>query len=77
MRAARSTHGSLPFHVGTWGFVFPSAAMTLLTVELGRSWASTPISVLGVVLWSAVLVLWVAVAWWTVRGLRDRSILSR
>jgi hypothetical protein len=24
-----------------------------------------------------VLVLWVAVSWWTVRGLRDRSILTR
>jgi tellurite resistance protein TehA-like permease len=75
--AARAAAGGLPFHVGSWGFVFPSAAMTLLTVELGRSWASTPISVLGVVLWSAVLVLWVAVSWWTVRGLRDRSILTR
>lgn len=75
--AARSTHGGLPFHVGTWGFVFPSAAMTLLTVELGRSWDSSGITAFGALLWVGLLTLWLVVSWLTVRGLRDRSILTR
>jgi C4-dicarboxylate transporter/malic acid transport protein len=74
---ARAAAGGLPFHVGSWGFVFPSAAMTLLTIELGRSWDSGAMSVLGAVLAAAVLLLWVVVSWLTVRGLRDRSILER
>jgi tellurite resistance protein TehA-like permease len=75
--AARAVAGGIPFHVGTWGFVFPSAAMTLLTVELGRSWGSAPITWLGAAFAVGVLVLWSVVSWLTVRGLRDRSILDR
>lgn len=75
--SARAAAGGLPFHIGTWGFVFPSAAMTLLTVELGRSWDSSALAALGTALAAAVLLLWVAVSWLTLRGLRDRSILER
>jgi tellurite resistance protein TehA-like permease len=75
--ASRASAGGLPFHLGTWGFVFPSAAMTLLTVELGRSWSSSAITVLGAAMWVALVVLWVGVSWLTVRGLRDRTVLAR
>lgn len=75
--SARTAAGGLPFHIGTWGFVFPSAAMTLLTVELGRSWDSAAISLLGAVLAAGLLLLWLVVSWFTLRGLRDRSILER
>jgi tellurite resistance protein TehA-like permease len=75
--ASRAAAGGLPFHVGSWGFVFPTAAMTVLTIVLGRSWEAPSLAGLGVALWLATLLLWVALAWKTLRGLRDRSLLGR
>lgn len=75
-RMARESDG-LPFHVGTWGFVFPTAAMTALTVELGRSWDVPLVSVVGSVWWVACVLVWVRVAIQTWTGVRRGTIFSR
>jgi C4-dicarboxylate transporter/malic acid transport protein len=69
--------GGLPFTIGSWGFVFPTAAMAALTVELGRSWDSAPITVAGAAWWVAALAIWARLAWQTVAGVRDGSIFLR
>lgn len=75
-RLARDNRG-LPFHVGTWGFVFPTAAMSALTVELGRSWDVPLVSVIGTVWWVACVLVWVRVAIQTWSGVRRGTIFSR
>lgn len=75
-RATRDNRG-LPFHVGTWGFVFPTAAMAALTVELGRSWDVPLVSVIGSVWWVASVLVWVRVAVQTWSGVRRGTIFSR
>lgn len=69
--------GGLPFHVGSWGFVFPTAAMAALTVELGRSWDVPAVSVVGTVWWVACVLVWVRVAVQTWSGVRRGTIYSR
>lgn len=67
----------LPFHLGSWGFAFPTAAMTALTVELGRSWSSPVVSAIGAFGWLAVLLVWGRLAGQTVAGVRSGSIYHR
>ena len=77
LRTVATTHGGLGFHLGSWGFVFPTAALAALTIELGRSWSSPVLSVVGALLWVAALAVWGRLAFQTVKGLRDRTLLER
>ena len=77
LRTVATTHGGLGFHLGSWGFVFPTAALAALTIELGRSWSSPVLSVVGALLWVAALVVWGRLAFQTVKGVRDRTLLER
>jgi len=77
LRTVARRHGGLPFHVGSWGFAFPTAAVAALTLELGRSWDSPLLSAVGSVGWAAALAVWGVLAWQTLRGARDGSIFAR
>lgn len=77
LRADARTHGGLPFHLGSWGFAFPTAAMAALTVELGRAWDSPFLAVAGGAGWVVALLVWLRLAWQTGRGVRDGSIFRR
>lgn len=70
-------HGGLPFHLGSWGFAFPTAAMAALTVGLGQAWDSPFLAVAGGVGWAVALVVWLRLAWQTGRAVRDGSIFQR
>lgn len=76
LRRVSTTNGGLGFHPGSWGFVFPTAAMAALTVELGRSWSSSFLSVTGAVFWLVSLAIWARLAFQTVAAVRDRSLLQ-
>lgn len=65
------------FHLGWWGFGFPTVALATLTLELGRLWGFGWMSVLGAVLWALALVVVVALAVRTVVGMRDGSTWAR
>ncbi len=76
LRRVSTTNGGLGFHLGSWGFVFPTAAMAALTVELGRAWASPFLSVAGAAFWLVSLAIWARLAFQTVEGIRDQSLLQ-
>ena len=70
-------HGGLPFHLGSWGFAFPTAAMAALTVELGRSWDMPALWVTGAVGWVVTLSMWSRLAVQTTAGARSGSLFRR
>lgn len=45
----------LKFHIGSWGFLFPLAALLALTLELSRVWETQTITFLGIIGWVGVL----------------------
>ena len=61
-----------------WGFVFPSAAMVIATLTLGRRWQSGLVETIGLALGVLLALVWVAVLTGTIgvlrRGNRDRRI---
>jgi len=75
-RIARA-HGGLPFHLGSWGFAFPTAAVAALTIELGHAWVAPLISVLGAAGWVATLAVWGRLAWQTSQGAASGSVFVR
>lgn len=77
LRADLREHGRLPFHLGSWGFAFPTAAMAALTVELGRGWGSDLLSVAGGIGWAAAVLVWARLAWQSARAVRDGSLFVR
>jgi tellurite resistance protein len=74
---AAHSDGGLEFGIGSWGFAFPTAAMTALTFELGRSFHLPLLRGLGTVLWIVLLMMWVRLAWLTIAGVRSGSIFNR
>jgi len=65
------------FHVGLWGFGFPTAALVSLTLEVGRRFESAWIGVLGQVLWVAMLIGIVALVIKTLQGMGSGRIFER
>ena len=53
---------ALTYTAADWGFVFPSAAMVIATLTLGRWWQSALVEVIGFGLGALLTVVWVAVA---------------
>ena len=62
--------GGVPFHPGSWGFVFPIAAMTLSITAVGEALDATAILLLGAVAAVILIAVWALVAVRTVRLLR-------
>lgn len=77
VRRVARTHDGLPFHLGSWGFAFPTAAVTALTVELGHAWGSPLLSVVGAIGWIATLLVWGRLAAQTVAATRSGAVFAR
>ena len=77
VRRTSRANGGLPFHLGSWGFAFPTAAVAALTVELGHGWDSPLLSVLGALAWAATLTVWARLAWQTSRGAASGAVFAR
>lgn len=69
--------GTVPFHLGWWGFTFPLGAFTVATLSLGQAWQVTAIDVIGVLLYLTLLGFWGTVAARTVAGLRTGHVWRR
>jgi len=62
---------SLTRTAADWGFVFPSAAMVIATLTLGRRWQFALVEVIGLALGVLLAMVWVAVLTSTIIGLRQ------
>lgn len=68
---------SMHFHLGWWGFGFPSAAFVNLTAVVARRWQLPGLSALDPVLWVAVLAIIATLIVLTLRGLRTGATWAR
>lgn len=73
VRERRSMH----FHLGWWGFGFPSAAFVNLTAVVARQWQLDGIIAIDAVLWVAVLAVIATLIVLTLRGLRSGATWAR
>lgn len=73
MRMRRELH----FHIGSWGFSFPLAAYTALSLELGRMTQLNEISNYASLVWIILVVIWFILIQKTILGLISRSIFNR
>ncbi|KAJ6023676.1 C4-dicarboxylate transporter/malic acid transport protein [Penicillium herquei] len=62
-----------PFNLGWWAFTFPLGVFTTCTIQLGEDMSSRFFHVLGTILAVCVVILWIAVSIFTVKGALDRS----
>jgi tellurite resistance protein TehA-like permease len=65
------------FHVGLWGFGFPTAALISLTLEVGRRLDVAWIGILGSLLWTLLLLAILLLTFKTIQGLRSGKIWQR
>jgi C4-dicarboxylate transporter/malic acid transport protein len=68
---------NLQFHLGSWGYTFPLAAMGALTIELSRIWDTQTIAYLGIVFWIVALLLWVWLIFRTTQKTLSQEIFQR
>jgi len=59
--------GGLPYGVGLWGLTFPLGAYTVATLQIARTWHTTPLEWTGFALFLSLLGFWLVV---TIRTLR-------
>jgi len=64
LRSRRELH----FHLGWWGFGFPSAAFVALTTEIAGVWGLAWLEAVVQVLWVALLALFLALSLATIRA---------
>lgn len=67
----------LKFHIGSWGFSFPLAALLALTLELSRIWDTQTITYVGIFGWVGVLSVWVWLVLRTLQKTRSGEIFER
>lgn len=65
------------FHVGLWGFGFPTAALVSLTLEVGRRWEALWIGYIGAALWVILLAGALALSLKTAQGMVAGTIWRR
>jgi len=65
------------FHIGLWGFGFPTAALVSLTLEVGRRWDLVGVGYFGAVLWGVMLAGVLLLAYKTVQGMATGKIFDR
>ena len=68
---------SMHFHLGWWGFGFPTAAFVNLTAVVARRWELEWLVALDPVLWVAVLAVIATLIVLTLRGLRSGATWAR
>jgi tellurite resistance protein TehA-like permease len=59
----RSRTGAVTYTPADWGYVFPSAALTLATLVLGRNWDSSLMVAIGGAFAVVLLAVWCLVGW--------------
>lgn len=69
--------GRVTFHIGLWGFGFPTAALVSLTLEVGRRWEALWIGYVGMALWIVMLAGVAFLAAKTVQGMASGRIWQR
>ncbi len=67
----------LHFHLGSWGFSFPLAALLALTLELSRVWDTLAVTYLGIVGWVAVLAVWLWLIFRTLQKTVTGEVFNR
>ena len=72
-RARKEMH----FHVGYWGFGFPSAAFTALTLQMHEYWNFEVLGDLSVIMATLTFVLWIWLAVLTMSGIRNGKVFQR
>ena len=68
---------AMHFHLGTWGFGFPSAAFAALVLALGGRLEIAGLQALGSALVSLTLPLWLYLSWRTAQGIRSGKVFKR
>ncbi|KAJ9485081.1 hypothetical protein VN97_g8275 [Penicillium thymicola] len=63
-----------PFNLGWWAFTFPLGVFTTCTNQLGQEMPSRFFRVLGTILSVCVLLLWIVVSLFTLKGVFNRSL---
>ncbi|KAJ5215585.1 uncharacterized protein N7498_001992 [Penicillium cinerascens] len=66
--------GKFPFNLGWWAFIFPLGVFTMCTTQMGREMPSKFFRVLGTILSVCVLILWIVVSIFTLKGVFNRSL---
>ena len=67
----------LHFHLGSWGFSFPLAALLALTLELSRVWDTLAVTYLGIAGWVAVLAVWLWLIFRTLQKTVTGEVFNR
>lgn len=68
---------SMHFHLGWWGFGFPTAAFVNLTAVVAREWELPGMAAADPVLWVVVIAMIVTLIALTLRGLRTGATWAR
>jgi C4-dicarboxylate transporter/malic acid transport protein len=53
-------HGGVPYTIGLWSFTFPLGAYTVATLQLARTWHTTPLE------WTAAALLIILAGFWLI-----------
>jgi C4-dicarboxylate transporter/malic acid transport protein len=69
--------GPVPWTPAWWAWTFPLGALTALTLALGRLWATSALSVLGLALLAGTIGVWVLVTARTVQAVRSGAAWTR
>lgn len=64
-------------HIGSWGFSFPFAAYTALSLEIGRMTENQALSVFATISWIALIGLWLRLSYGTLKEIRSGAIYQR
>jgi len=72
-----SQRKNLTFHIGAWGYSFPIAALTALTIELSRVWESSLIEYLAIFGWAVALIIWLWLIFRTIQKTLTQEIFER
>ncbi|CAB4858988.1 MAG: hypothetical protein F2793_00535 [Actinobacteria bacterium] len=75
MRLRRS--GGLPFHIGWWSFVFPTAAMALSIGAVGDATGLLAVEALGAIAALVLACVWATVATRTILAVREQGRSAR
>jgi C4-dicarboxylate transporter/malic acid transport protein len=68
---------NLKFNLGSWGYAFPIAALTALTIELSRVWESSSIEYLSIFGWVILLFIWIWLIFRTIQKTFSQEIFER
>lgn len=65
------------FHLGSWGFSFPLAALLALTLELSRVWDTLAVTYFGIAGWVGVLAVWLWLIFRTLQKTLTGEVFNR